>query len=421
MKDKIHAFKPGRRKFLKSFGIVAAGSVAAAGKATGAVMGSAQRPVKVGVLLPGSKIYPDMTKNLENGARTWLDTIKPESGTRPVELVIEHIDHKISTAVDRSGVLLTRHKVDMVVAFVGYHAARSLWPVFQDTNVPLITADAGANYHTNNPEGVFHHSLHYWKGAYALGQWAAANLGNRGVINTSFYESGYDTITAFRKGFETAGGEVLETHVTDAPPNFDAVTPPVEEIEKLAPDFVYASYGDPDAITYVHAYHASGLAAKVPLIGPGFLAGETSLGAQADTAEGIHTAFAWAPMLENPKNVAFMKEYVTRCGMQADGFALLGYETMQLVTTALQHSGGDLWDRKAFSRVLAGVKIESPRGTIAMNPDTRVTSGNVYLRRVQGRQNMVLTTLTVSETELAEMIAGLDPLRSGWINTYMCA
>ena len=367
MKKDMHAFKPGRRNFLKGFGIVAAGSVAATGKAAGAVMGSASaRPVRVGVLLPGSKMYPAMAESLENGVRTWLDGQKTDKTMRPVELVVEHIDHHSSSAVNRAGVLLTRHKVDMVMAFVGYHTARNLWPVFANTNVPLITADMGANMHTEQPGNaqVFHHSLQYWQGSYALGRWAAANLGTRGLVNTSFYDSGYDTIAAFRRGFEAAGGEVLATRVTDAPPNFDTVAPTVEDIEKLQPDFVFAAYSDADAITYVRAYHDFGLAAKIPLIGPGFLSAESSLGGQGDSATGIRTAFAWSPVLNTPGNVAFMKQYITRTGKQADAFALLGYETIQMITTALKASGGDLWSRAEFSAALARVSIESPGGAL---------------------------------------------------------
>ena len=423
MKKNMHAFKPGRRNFLKGFGILAAGSVATAGGKAGAVMGTARRPIRVGVLLPGSKMYPAMAKSLENGVRTWLDSQKADTGMRPVELVVEHIDHRSSTAVDRAGVLLTRHKVDVVMAFVGYHTAQALWPVFGDTNVPLITADMGANMHTELPGNsqVFHHSLQYWQGSYALGQWAAANLGTRGLINTSFYDSGYDGIAAFRHGFEAAGGEVLATHVTDAPPNFDTVVPPVEDIEKLSPDFVFAAYSDASAITYVRAYHDLGLAAKIPLIGPGFLSAEHNLGAQDDAATGIQTAFAWSPMLTTPGNVAFMKQYITRTGQQADAFALLGYETIQMITTALKASGGDLWSRADFSAALARVTIESPRGRVAMNPDTRTSVGPVYLRRVEGRSNAVVTPLHISQPDIDALLAQISPMRSGWTNTYLCA
>src|SRR2546426_10380737 len=80
----------------------------------------------------------------------------------------------------------------------------------------LILADAGANIvrETEQSPYVFHNTLGYWQSSLALGEWAVRNIGKKVFVASSFYESGYDALYAFRLGAEIAGRRGRRTYIS---------------------------------------------------------------------------------------------------------------------------------------------------------------------------------------------------------------
>src|SRR5262249_55244148 len=150
----------------------------------------------------------------------------------------------------------------------------------------LLVSDAGADAvePVRGGGSVFFDSLGYWQASWAMGDWAARNLGRRAVVAASLYESGYDSLYAFQPGLEEAGGEGVETCVTHVPPATHDTGRAIAAIRRAVPDFVFAAYSGQPAVDFVRAYADSGLARRVPLAGSSFLVDETLLPAMGAAA-----------------------------------------------------------------------------------------------------------------------------------------
>jgi branched-chain amino acid transport system substrate-binding protein len=372
--------------------------------------GRSAPPLRIGALLPQSTVYPRLAESLLAG----LQLAFAREG-RHIALLVEDIGRGAAfptPAVDR---LLGEHRAAVLLGMVNPDTAASLRARLAASGALLVNLPVGANMPraADDHPAIVTHSLAHWQASLALGRWAAGRLGRRALLATSLYDSGYDALYAFRLGFERAGGTVVATQVTHHPANDDPLAAQLDALTGFAPDFVYAAYSGQDAVDFVRAYHAAGLAARLPLIGSSFLTDEALLPQMGPVALGIRTAAPWSPALDTPANRRFVAAYRAQTGQAPDTFALLGYETAQLLAQA----DAALW--------APALSFTGPRGVIGLDATTRTTTGPLYLREVRaagaGLVNAILGALpapAVSDPALADLRGSV---KTGWSTPYLCS
>src|SRR5947207_1750842 len=119
-------------------------------------------------------------------------------------------------------------------------------------------ATAGPARAGKNPF-VVHNSLLYWQGSYALGQWATRHVARRAFVATAFADSGYDTIYAFRQGFESTGGTILGGFVTDRPHEAAGLPQLIAAIRDANPGVVYAQFTGARRSAFLEAWAQAGI------------------------------------------------------------------------------------------------------------------------------------------------------------------
>jgi branched-chain amino acid transport system substrate-binding protein len=409
-----------RRHFLQTALAVAggiAGMAAASSRGEAMALPPANPAARVGLLLPQSSLYPHLGESFLDGMRTGLW----QAGATRVLLVAAEVGIGVSAAVARCQQLIADEGVDLVVSAANANVAAAVGPMLDRSGRLFIGADGGANLARPDEQGsrVFWNSLGYWRANWAMGAWAARQMGRKAFVAASFYESGYDSINAFRLGFESAGGQVVQTSITHVPPEATDWQALSTAIRQAKPDFVYGLYAGQPAVDFVQAYAAAGLAGRIPLAAAPFTVDETLLPELGDAALGIRSCLPWSAALDTAENQAFAAALQAETGRAPNAFALLGYDTALMVAGALRAAGsaGDL--RLALERV----SWASPRGRLKMNAATHSTVSPLYVREVKRSadrlQNVVIATLP----EIGEQDERLEPLRTGvktgWLNTYL--
>lgn len=326
-----------RRGFLQAtgalVGALALGSFA--GQAAGGAL------PRIGLLVPESQLYPQLAHNLVRGLQLGLK----EEGARPVRLLVESYDGRPSMAAIAGRRLLTDANVDLLVGAISQPAIGMLHSLIAERRTPLIAATMGANpiQPASEHPYVFQHTLNYWEASYAAGAWAAAELGRRAYVAMSLYESGFAAPGAFIAGFESAGGTIVGQAITHSPTAADHLPGLMRAMREARPDLIYAAYSGAPATDFLQALAAADLAAT-PLIGSAFLSsGRGPSGVQ------LLSPLSWAPGLSTAANQQFQNTYRRHTGGPADPFALLGYDTARLISTALGQ--GDPTDRAGLLRL----------------------------------------------------------------------
>ena len=78
----------------------------------------------------------------------------------------------------------------------------------------------------------------------------------------------------------------------------------------------------------------------------------------------------------------FVSAYKAAYGRNPDFFSIGGYDGMHLIYEALKKTGGKT-DGESLITAAKGMKWESPRGPISIDPETRDIVQTVYIRRVE--------------------------------------
>jgi branched-chain amino acid transport system substrate-binding protein len=341
-----------------------------------------------------------------------------------VRLVVEEIPTRSWHFGERIGNRIERERAALVVGLLGAAQAIRFHERLPSRETVLLAASAGE---TIVREGMthpylFHHGLSTWQASWALGQWAARNVGHRAALAASFYDSGYDTLAAFQLGFEQAGGEVVQIHLTHLPTEAGEPLPLIAPIAASRPDFVFAAYSGGFAVDFIRAYAESELAGRVPLLGTDFLTGKRVLQQVRGAATGIITASSWG----NPGNAAsgaFRTAYAAHGRGEPGAFALLGYETALIAVAALAQVASGMATAATLRDALASVCIDGPRGCVTMQPRAQSTSAPVFLRRVAAAGAAAVNE-TIAELAMvgdldAQLAALRSSQRSGWLNTYL--
>ncbi len=181
-----------RRDLLK---LGAAGALALGLAGTPLALQTFPMPTRVGVILPETRLYPQLGAHFLTGLRNGL----AQRGN-PIRLLT-------TTALTPSAALseLLAAGAEIVIAATSPTHARPLQAQTEAAGRQLWVIGAGEAL----PEPALNYiGLGYWQASWAAGQQAVRQFGPRITMIASAYESGFDSFYAFQLGVEAAGGQV---------------------------------------------------------------------------------------------------------------------------------------------------------------------------------------------------------------------
>jgi branched-chain amino acid transport system substrate-binding protein len=118
------------------------------------------------------------------------------------------------------------------------------------------------------------------------------------------------------------------------------------------------------------------------VIGPGDVMDDDLLNGMGDAALGTVTAHIYSAAHPSQMNKDFVAAYKKAFSSRPGFMAVSGYDGIALIYAALKKTGGKT-DGDALIEAMKGMKWESPRGPISIDPETRDIVQNVYIRKVE--------------------------------------
>ena len=344
--------------------------------------------MKVGVLLPYSGTYAALGHNITDAMKLAFAAAGNKLGGRDIELVQVDSEADPAKAPANTNKLIVGEKVDFLTGPVHSGVAMAMVKIAREEGAITIVSNAGANAVTREmcAANVFRTSFSNWQTCYPMGAEMARRGLKRVASVTWNYAAGKEMIGAFREGFEKAGGAVAKEILVPFPNvEFQAN---LTEIAALKPDAVFAFFAGGGAVKFVKDYAESGLKARIPLYGAGFLTDGT-LPAQGAAAEGVFTTLHYADGLDLPANKRFREAFKKATGRDADVYAVQGYDTAQLLIQSMDKVQGDTRSTKALVAAMEGVQFDSPRGSWKFSRSHNPVQ-DIYLREVKNGDNAVI-------------------------------
>ena len=339
-------------------------------------------------MLPFTGTYAQLGVAIENGLNLALAENGDRLGGRELEFFRVDDESEPSKATDNANRLITRDKVDVLIGTVHSGVAMGMLRVARENGTLMLIPNAGAGAATGPlcSPNVFRTSFSNWQPVHPLGKVMVERGHKKAVFITWKYAAGEESLASFKEGYAKAGGTVVKELFLPFPSvEFQAL---LTEIAAIKPDAVACFFAGGGAVKLIKDYAAAGLMDKIPLYGSGFLT-DGILPAVGDAAEGLLTTLHYAESLDNPKNKAFRAAYEKKFKLNADVYAVQGYDTGLLLVQALEKVKGDIGNRQAVIAAMESAVIDSPRGQWKMSKAHNPIQ-DIYLRRVENGDNRVI-------------------------------
>jgi branched-chain amino acid transport system substrate-binding protein len=377
--------------------IAAAAVVAFLAGTAAAVPAHAQGTVKIGLIMPYSGQFADTAVQMDNGIKLYVQRHGTSVAGKTIEFIRKDTGGVAPDVAKRlAQEMVVRDKVDILAGFVLTPNALAASDISAEAKKLMVIMNAGTSIITTKSPYSTRTSITLPQVAEAFGQWAAKSGTKKAYTMVSDFGPGHDAEQGFHRAFKGAGGEIVgSVRFPVANPDFSAF---IQRAKDLNPEaiFLFVPAGAQPA-AFAKALAERGVNPKVTKVfGTGEVTAEAALKGMGDASLGIITAWNYDPMQDTGINKAFLKDYMAAYNRTPDFMSVGGYDGMHLIYEALKKTGGKT-DGPALIEAAKGMKWASPRGVIAIDPETRDVVQNIYIRRVEkvngAPQNVIFHTI----------------------------
>jgi branched-chain amino acid transport system substrate-binding protein len=350
--------------------------------ATGFGPGSAfaQDTVKIGIVVPMTGTSGAVGREISDATKLYVAQHGDTVAGKKIELIVRDDQSVPDNAKRIAQELVVNDKVNFLGAGLT-PSAMSMAPIATEAKVPTVVMVSGTS-------AVTERSPYYVRTSFTLGQqsgivadWAIKNGSKKAVSILSDWAPGAEAGKVFEQNFTKGGGQVLETlKVPLANPDF---SPFLQRARDLQPDTLFVFVPAGQAGTFARQFSERGLdKTGIKLVGPGDIVDDDDLPSTGDALLGVVTAGMYSAAHPSQMNKDYVAAYKKATGHRANFISVGGYDGMHLIYQALKQTNGNT-DADAVIGAMKGMKWESPRGPMSIDPRTRDIVQNIYIRKVQ--------------------------------------
>jgi len=342
----------------------------------------AQQTVKIGLIMAYSGQFANPATQMDNGVKLYMKQHGDVVAGKKIEIIRRDTGAAPDAAKRLAQELIVRDNVDVLGGFVITPEALAVADLSAEAKKFMVVMNAATSIITTKSPYMARVSLTLPQNCEPLGTWAFRNGIRKVYTMVSDYAPGHDAEASFQSAFKAAGGEIA-----------GAVRMPVTTVD-FSPFVQRAKDQDPEAIfvfipsgsqppALAKALIGRGIdPKKIKIMGQGEITEESALAGMGDVAIGIITALNYDYNHQSQTNADFVKAYHAEFKRNPDFFSAGGYDGMHLVYEALKKNGGRA-DGEGLIAAAKGMKWESPRGPMSIDPETRDVIQTIYIRRVE--------------------------------------
>jgi len=340
-------------------------------------------PLKIGLILPLTGPFASTGKQIEAAARLYIAKNGDTVAGRKVELIVKDDTGLAPETTKRiAQELVVQDKVSILAGFGLTPLALAAAPVATEAKVPMIVMAAATGMIPTRSPFIVRTGFTLPQVTGPIAEWAAKNRIKRVVTMVTDYGPGLDAEKTFVSVFKAAGGEIVESIRTPlANPDY---APFLQRAKDAKPDALFVFVPSGQGLAVMKQFEDRGLKqAGIRLIGTGDVTDDDLLESMGAPAVGVITSFHYSAAHDSPENKAYVDGMMkANNGMRPNFHSVGGYDGMHLIYEAVKKAGPTA-SGEQLVEAMKGMKWTSPRGPMSIDPATRQTIQNVYLREVK--------------------------------------
>ncbi len=344
----------------------------------------AEGTVKIGLLAPFSGPFADFGEQMGNGVALYLsqhgDVV---AGKKIVILRRDTTGANPAVAKRLAQDLVIRDHVAFLAGFGLTPNALAVAPIGTEAKVPMVIMNAATSVITKKSPYFVRFSFTMPQLETPLGQWAAKQGIKNVYVAVSDYAPGYEAEAAFTKAFTAAGGKVVGT--VRIPLKHPEMAPYVQRIKDANPQgvFLFLPSGE-EPPAFIRLFVDAGLRKEgIALLGGTAIVDDSVINSLGDKTLGVISVQDYSYAHPSTENRAYVKAYEAAFGRRErpNFMSVAAYDGMAAMWKVIDKLHGAVTGDKAMA-AFKGMKLDSPRGPIEVDPARRELIESVYIRRV---------------------------------------
>ena len=346
---------------------------------------------KVGLLLPMTGPFASTGKQMEAGARLYLQQNGSTVAGKKIELLLKDDTSTPDVTKRLAQEMVVNQKVNVLAGFGLTPLAFATAPVATQSKTPMVVMAAATSSITQASPYIVRSSFTVPQVVTALADWAYKNNIKKVVSLVTDYGPGVDSEKFFKDTFVANGGEVVETlRVPLRNPDF---APFLQKVRDAKPDALFAFVPAGVGTALMKQFTERGLdKAGIKVIAEGSVTDDDILNDMGEVALGLVTAHHYSAAHNSPQNKKFVEAFAkANNGMRPNFMAVGAYDGMRVIVEALKATQGK-GDGDALLAAMKGQIFESPRGSMYIDAQTRDVVHNIYIRKVERKNGQLYNT-----------------------------
>src|SRR5271163_2992792 len=325
-------------------------------------LGAAQaqdNTIKIGIVTPMTGTSAAVGREINDATHLYMAQHGDTVAGKKIELIVRDDASVPDNAKRLAQELIVNDKVNFLGASLT-PSAMAMAPIATEAKVPTVVMVSGTSI---------------------IADWAIKNGSKKAVAILSDWAPGAEAGKVFEANFTKGGGQILDTlKVPLANPDF---SPFLQRAHDLAPDTLFVFVPAGQAGTFARQFAERGLdKSGIKLVGSGDIVDDDDLPTTGDSLLGVVTAGIYSAAHPSQLNKDYAAAYKKGSGHRANFISIGGYDGMTLIYEALKKTNGNT-DAETVVGAMKGMKWESPRGPISIDPRTRDIVQNVYIRKIE--------------------------------------
>ena len=340
-------------------------------------------PLKIGLILPLTGPFASTGKQIEAACRLYIAKNGDTVAGRKVELIVKDDTGLAPETTKRiAQELVVQDKVSVLAGFGLTPLALAAAPVATEAKVPMVVMAAATGMIPTRSPFIVRTGFTLPQVTAPIAEWALKNKIKRVVTMVTDYGPGLDAEKTFVTVFKAGGGEIVESIKT--PLRNPDYAPFLQRAKDAKPDALFVFVPSGEGLAVMKQFDERGLKQSgIKLIGTGDVTDDDLLESMGAPAVGVITSFHYSAAHDSPENKAYVEAFMkANNGMRPNFHSLGDYDGMHLIYEAVKKAGADATGEQLVE-AMKGQKWTSPRGPMSIDPATRQTIQNVYLREVK--------------------------------------
>jgi branched-chain amino acid transport system substrate-binding protein len=347
----------------------------------------AQDTVKIGLVISMTGQQASTGKQIKAAVDLYMKEHGDTVAGKKIQVILRDSGSVPDNTKRLSQELIVNEKVNVLAGFEITPAALVVAPLATEAKVVELVMAAGTSIITERSPYIVRTSFTLPQSSVIIADYALKQNMKKVVTMVSDYAPGADAEKSFSARFKAGGGTIVEAiKVPLASPDF---APFLQRAADSKPDSIFIFVPSGQGGTFMKQYSERGLdKAGIKIIGPGDVTDDDLLPNMGDAVLGVVTAHMYSADHPSAMNKKYVEAFTKANNFRPNFMSVGGYDGMHLIYEALKKTGGKA-DGDSLIAAMKGMKWESPRGPISIDPETRDIVQNIYIRKVEKKNGQL--------------------------------